>query len=139
MAVNGIDTIGTAQAAAAAATTTPRTNQLGQDAFIKLLTAQLQFQDPSQPVQGTEFLTELAQFSQVQGLTQLNTTFSQLLQLQQLSQGAQLIGRTVEYVQAGAAGTQKGVVQEVTLQNGSAQLMVNGTAVDFSQLRGVTS
>ncbi|MGL4312815.1 MAG: flagellar hook assembly protein FlgD, partial [Sphingomonas sp.] len=42
--------------------------------FIKLLTAQLQNQDPTQPVDATQQLSQLAQFSQVSGISEINTT-----------------------------------------------------------------
>jgi flagellar basal-body rod modification protein FlgD len=48
--------------------------ELGQDAFLNLLTTQLQYQDPSNPVQNEAFVAQLAQFSSLEQLTSLNDT-----------------------------------------------------------------
>ena len=71
---------------------------LGQDAFLKLLMAQLQNQDPTQPADGTEFVTQLSQFSMVeqsvQQSTQLGNIATQLQGLQNQSATA-LVGKMV--------------------------------------------
>lgn len=51
------------------------TNQLGRDAFLKLLTTQLAHQDPFDPVQDTEFIAQLAQFSSLEQMSNLNEVF----------------------------------------------------------------
>jgi flagellar basal-body rod modification protein FlgD len=86
-------TDGTASVAASAATPA-----LGQDAFLKLLMAQLQNQDPLQPTDGTEFVTQLAQFSQVEQSVAQSTTLGNIAtQLQGLSNAnaSDLVGKTV--------------------------------------------
>jgi flagellar basal-body rod modification protein FlgD len=82
-------------ASAAASATAPA---LGQDAFLKLLMAQLQNQDPLQPTDGTEFVTQLAQFSQVEQSVAQSTTLGNIAtQLQGLSNAnaSDLVGKTV--------------------------------------------
>ena len=69
--------------------------QLGQNDFLKLMIAQLQAQNPLQPANTNEFLSELAQFTQVEQTTNLANA-------NELSGAVQLIGRTVNY--NGAAG-----------------------------------
>jgi flagellar basal-body rod modification protein FlgD len=44
---------------------------LGQDAFLQLLVTQLQHQDPTKPVDDSQFITQLAQFSSLEKLTQI--------------------------------------------------------------------
>jgi flagellar basal-body rod modification protein FlgD len=58
------------------ATGTQRT--LGQDAFLKLLITQLEHQDPTQPKDDTEFIAQLAVFSQLEKLTEIATAVKQL-------------------------------------------------------------
>ncbi len=73
-------------------------DELGQADFLELMTAQLQNQDPLQPLQNKEFLGQLAQFSTVQGLTELQTAFSSLassLQSNRALQAASLVDRSV--------------------------------------------
>lgn len=55
-------------------------SQLGADTFLRLLTAQLQFQDPLQPMESTEFVTQLAQFSEVEKTVDMNKTLGTLTQ-----------------------------------------------------------
>ncbi|MBI3803006.1 MAG: flagellar hook assembly protein FlgD [Nitrospirae bacterium] len=59
---------------------TQAVNQLGADTFLRLLTAQLQFQDPLQPMDSTQFVTQLAQFSQVEKAVDMNKSIGTLTQ-----------------------------------------------------------
>ncbi len=110
---------------------------LNQQQFLQLLTAQLQNQDPLNPLSSQDFTAQLAQLSTVSGIQQLNGSIQQLLQLQQLSQGAALMGKTVTYASAGANAAGKGVVQGVSLQNGQLQVQVGGQQVPISQINGI--
>jgi flagellar basal-body rod modification protein FlgD len=68
---------------------------LGGTDFLTLMLAQLKNQDPTSPVDSNTFLTQLAQLSQVQGITQLNTSFSSLsssLSSSQALQASSLLG-----------------------------------------------
>jgi flagellar basal-body rod modification protein FlgD len=69
--VNVTDTQGTSAASGAASTGLLKQKSLGQDAFLKLLITQLQHQDPSQPKEDTEFISQLAVFSQLEKLTEI--------------------------------------------------------------------
>ncbi len=62
------------------------TSTLTQQDFLNLLTTQMQYQDPENPVSDTDFASELAQFTSLQGVQQLNTSINQMLTLQQVSQ-----------------------------------------------------
>ena len=66
--------------------------------FLTLLTAQLQNQDPSSPMDSSQFTTELVQFTGVEQQVQTNTNLTQLLQLsqdQQLTQSSAMVGKSV--------------------------------------------
>src|SRR4051794_39894408 len=71
---------------------------LGKDDFLKLLVAQMKNQDPMAPTDNTAFVTQLAQFSQLDNSQQLNQNISDMLLLQGLTQGTNLIGKTVTYL-----------------------------------------
>lgn len=57
---------------------TSRERSLGQDAFMKLLVTQLTHQDPTQPQEDTEFIAQLATFSQLEKLTEIATSIKNL-------------------------------------------------------------
>lgn len=72
--------------------------KLGQDQFLELMIAQLRNQDPLKPMQNGEFLGQMAQFSTVSGIQDLQSSFSQLssaLTSNQALQATSLVGRTV--------------------------------------------
>jgi flagellar basal-body rod modification protein FlgD len=108
-----------------------------QDQFLQLLIAQIQNQDPLNPVTDTEFVAQLAQFSSLQSLQTLNASFGQMLQLQQLSQGSDLIGKRVEYVPPGSTDVTTGTVDRLTVTNGTINLQIGNDAVGLDQLRTV--
>jgi flagellar basal-body rod modification protein FlgD len=84
-----------AQTASAAAS---QGSSLGKDAFLKLLVAQMKSQDPLQPTQGTEYVTQLAQFTQVEqamSQTQTLSTLSAQLTGLQANEAVSLIGKQV--------------------------------------------
>ena len=72
--------------------------QLGQDDFMKLLVAQMKNQDPSNPADNGEFLAQIAQFSMVNGIDKLGTSFEGIstgLSASQAMQAASMVGRQV--------------------------------------------
>ncbi len=80
---------------------TPATKNesLGQEAFLTLMTTQLKNQDPFKPMESGEFLGQIAQFSTVSGIEQLNEAFGSLsssLTANQTLQAAQLVGHAVQ-------------------------------------------
>jgi flagellar basal-body rod modification protein FlgD len=73
---------GVTSGAGIGSTTGPtRESGLGQDAFMKLLTTQLRYQDPTKPQNDSEFIAQLAQFSSLEKLTQIAQSLETLTQL----------------------------------------------------------
>ncbi|RPE80883.1 flagellar hook capping FlgD N-terminal domain-containing protein [Vulcaniibacterium tengchongense] len=94
-----------------------KSDTLGQADFLRLMTEQLQHQDPLNPMQNSEFLGQLAQFSTVQGIQGLQSTLESVtasLGSDQVLRGASLIGRSVLVPSAklalGASGGAAGAV-----------------------------
>jgi len=90
---------------------------LGQAEFMRLMTEQLKHQDPLKPLSNSEFIGQLAQFSTVQGISELNTTvngFTTALTGDQVLKGASLVGHDVlvpsEKLALGAQGNATGLV-----------------------------
>ena len=118
---------------------TGMTSGVGRDQFLKLMVAQMKAQDPLEPMNNQEFTSQLAQFSQLEGIEKLNTSFGDMLALQQLTQGAGLIGKSVTYSAANSSAVQTGTVQGFSLEAGQLQLQVDGQAVPIGQIRGMTA
>ena len=57
--------------------------ELGKDQFLRLLTTQLRYQDPINPVKDQEFIAQLAQFSSLEQMQNLNTNLSEMMLAQQ--------------------------------------------------------
>ncbi|MFI7596947.1 flagellar hook assembly protein FlgD [Actinoplanes sp. NPDC049681] len=92
-----------------------------QDTFLKLLVAQLKYQDPSNPADSTQFLAQTAQFTQVEKLGQI----ADMMQAQQLIGASALVGRTVTYQDANGV-SQTGVVTRTKLNGDSEPTLVVG-------------
>jgi len=94
--------VGTSQAAleqyAQSETEVENSNELGKNDFLKLLVAQMNNQNPLEPQDNTEFVAQLAQFSSVEGIDNLNTTVDDMaseLRSSQALQASSLVGQSV--------------------------------------------
>jgi flagellar basal-body rod modification protein FlgD len=106
-------------------------DELGQSEFLELMTAQLQFQDPLEPMENGDFLGQMAQFGTVNGINTLNTTFNSLnssFQSNQALQASTLVGRKVlipsDIAHLGSTG---GLSGSVELDQSASQVTVSVT------------
>src|ERR1043165_8694016 len=98
---------------------------LGQDDFLKLVVAQLTTQDPLNPQKDTEFIAQMAQFSQLEQARSMQADIAALRSDQAFLQASSMLGRSVELQDAQGALTQ-GTVTAVRFVNGSPMIVVNG-------------
>ena len=124
----------------ASSTTQPgsmRTPQkaLGQADFLKLLTVQLQSQDPMKPMEDTSFMAQMAQFSSLQQASEMAKDISSLHDDFALQSASGMIGRQVTLNTTNGLVT--GVVKAVDASSGSVNLNVDGTAYPLSKVVGV--
>jgi flagellar basal-body rod modification protein FlgD len=105
-------------------------DQLSSQSFLQLMMAQLQDQDPTDPVSTSDMLDQEAQLTQVQTMQNLSTV---LQQTSQIADAGALIGQNVSVTDAnGDAVT--GTVQSANFSNGSAAITINGTSYPLSEL-----
>lgn len=105
-------------------------NSLSMDDFFSLMVAQLSNQDMNNTMDNSQFLAQMAQFSMVQALTDLNA-------MSQTSYSVGLIGKEVTVAENnsdGSLSTVKGIVESVNLFNGDAKIVVEGTQYDLSSV-----
>mgnify|MGYP000982991328 CR=1 FL=1 len=132
MAVSGTGAAGATQTAASDAVSQTKPT-LGYDDFLKLLLAQMQNQDPLKPIDSTEYVSQLATFSNVEQGIKQNAKLEQLLIASNLNQAGNAIGKTI----TSADGLITGVVRSVRIDDaGATALLTNGKEVELSS--GVT-
>lgn len=96
--------------------------ELGKEDFLMLLVTQIQYQDPLEPADNTEFVAQLAQFSALEQMSNLNTTANN-------NTAYSLVGKEVlvrEVTSTGEYNEVQGRVDYVTLKNGEAYVTING-------------
>ncbi len=109
-------------------------HDLGKDDFLKLLITQLSNQDPTSPMEDTEFIAQMAQFSSLEQLTNMNQEFAKMNAMLVSSQAVNTIGKTVDISLGGTQTT--GVVEAVTYGE-NPQVRVNNVYYDMKQISAV--
>ncbi|WP_024327929.1 flagellar hook assembly protein FlgD [Thioalkalivibrio sp. AKL19] len=114
-------------------------DRLGQSDFLKLMTTQLENQDPMEPMDNGDFLGQMAQFSTVTGIEELSKSFEKLAQSlgqNQTLQAASLVGKDVlvpvEFGELGADGMVKGAVD---LERSTEELQIDVYSPNGERIR----
>ena len=130
----GIDAIDSTQSAVATNSTAKKDNTtLAMSDFIKLMVAQLQNQDMNNPVDSTQYTSQMAQFSMVQALSDLSAA-------SKTNYSVSLIGKEVKLAETkddGSINIITGTVEGVNLYNGDAEILVNGIKYPVSSITEV--
>jgi flagellar basal-body rod modification protein FlgD len=115
-----------------------RPDQMGKDTFLKLLVAQMKYQDPANPASSSEFMAQTATFTQVEKLEEIAAQNASLLALQRSSSAGALVGRTVSYTDETGA-TRTGAVTAVRLGSDKAEAtaVVGGVPVPMGRITEV--
>ena len=131
-------------------------SNVDKEAFLRLFTTQLKNQSPMDPLKGHDFLAQLAQFSSLEQLTNLNTSFSgvvesqkelkenfstelsRLTKSQQIFSGGDLIGKKVEYTDPGfPEEVLKGKIEKISLNNDNVSVVIDEKEIPLSDIRGI--
>ncbi len=109
-------------------------NAMDKDAFLQLLVAQMKYQDPLQPTSNTEYISQYAQFSQVEQMQSMSASMD-------LQRASELVGKEVYIKTTGTNGETKfvqGRVDYVVYENGKAFLAINESLYSLDDLDTVT-
>jgi flagellar basal-body rod modification protein FlgD len=123
-----------------ASSTVDRPDQMGKDVFMKLLVAQMRYQDPGNPVDSSQMMSQTATFSQVEKLEQLVTQNASMLVLQESATAGALVGRTATYTDTTGASV-TGVVSSVRLATKGAEAVavINGEKIPVGRLTEIAT
>jgi flagellar basal-body rod modification protein FlgD len=109
----------------------------GKEDFLRLFVAQLKAQNPLNPQEGHEFIAQLAQFTSLEQLMNLNTSFSDMLKFQQLLGGGELIGKNASYIGTGSDANPQGVISGIKINDGAIAAIIGGEEVPISNITGI--
>ncbi|MDR4505541.1 MAG: hypothetical protein MRK01_12245 [Candidatus Scalindua sp.] len=131
-------------------------SNVDKEAFLRLFTTQLKNQSPMDPLKGHDFIAQLAQFSSLEQLTNLNTSFSGVLEsqkelkedfstalsgltkTQQVFSGGELIGKKVEYTDPDSPlEVSEGKIEKISLNNDNVSVVIDKKEIPLSSIRGI--
>lgn len=107
------------------------TQDLGKDDFLKLLVTQLQSQDPLNPMEDKDFIAQMAQFTSLEQMKNMNTSI-------QITQAASYIGRQISWADDKGV-EQTGVVTGVRIVSGEPKVAVGDQTISLAKIITVTA
>ncbi len=116
---------------ATSTSTSTTSSSLDFDSFLSLLVTELQYQDPTEPVSTTEYVSQMAQLSMIQQLDTINNSVDAY-------RAYSLIGKEVSYETTdsatGTTSTQTGTVESVITQSSGVYLVIDGSKIAVSSI-----
>ena len=104
-------------------------DDMGKDDFMKLLVTQLRYQDPMKPMEDKEFIAQMAQFSALEQMQNLNTYFLS-------TQAISMIGKNVSWADD-QGELHSGIVKAVNMANGTATLSIGDSLIEIDKIISV--
>ena len=117
-------------------TNTDRMNDLTMTDFIKMMVAELENQDPMDPMSNTEMLSQINQMRSITSSDKLSASIESLSLGQSLSTASSLIGQTITGVDSGGK-TVSGKVDKVKIENGEPKLYVGSSIISVSNITAI--
>lgn len=115
-------------------------SNLGYDDFLKLLSAEMQYQDPLEPTSNTDYVAQMATFSQLEATLSMKESMSSSYDQTTKSAALSLVGKEVIVTDKdSASGYYSGKVDYVTYKDGKIQLSINEKMYDYSSLYSVST
>jgi len=113
---------------------TKKSDGLGEGDFLNLLITQLKNQNPLDPMKDTDFIAQLANFSNLQQMTNVNTNVSSLLQQQNIANATAIIGKQVT-----TSDGKSGIVSQVSMASGQVSIYVGNNKYSMSDVTAVSN
>jgi flagellar basal-body rod modification protein FlgD len=109
---------------------------LGQEDFLKLLALQFSSQDPLKPMEDTDFIAQMANFSALEIQNSMSASMASLSSSQQLAGAQSLLGKNAEVLDSEGSPT-SGLVTSVRTDGENTMITINGQEYDFASVRRV--
>ena len=113
--------------------------ELDSQAFLNLLVTQLQHQDPLEPMEQSEFISQLAQLQAVQEASELNDNVCELIGLQAWTNVLGLLGRQVTAINPATGEMVHGVVEGIDLGAGPPGIVIDGVNLRLEDIVAITA
>jgi flagellar basal-body rod modification protein FlgD len=118
--------VNTQSSSSASASASISKNQVDYQTFLKLLVTEMKNQDPTKPMESTEYVAQLANFSNVEQNVRTNAKLDQIMQISVVSQAGSLVGKTL----TNADGTVSGKIEQIRiLDDGLVAVLEGGEEV----------
>ncbi len=114
------------------------TTSLDKDAFLKLLVAQLKYQNPMSPADPTQFMSQTAQFTMVEELQNMAKDQRASALSQQITTASSMVGKQITWLDEDGT-SQSGLVTAAQITNGSTVLMVDKVAVPVEAVQSIAT
>jgi len=118
--------------------TSAASQTLSEQDFLNLLVTQMTSQDPMNPMTNQDMLSQMVQFSTLQGNTSMQSTLAGMQSGQTFSEANSLIGQQVNLQTDANGNTTQGVVSGIDLSSGTPQIVVNGQSYNLGQVLAIT-
>jgi flagellar basal-body rod modification protein FlgD len=118
-------------------TTAPASSNKVEDTFMELLLAELRNQNPMEPMDSSQMVTQMAQMNSLQELQKITASMKGVDQSNQFLTASSLIGKQVSYVTEDKLNT--GLVSAFSIDNNVISLLVNDTAISLDDVLGVAA
>jgi flagellar basal-body rod modification protein FlgD len=112
-------------------------NDMNKDAFLKLLVTELRHQDPTNPMNDREFISQMAQFSSLEQMTSMNNSIQNLNRSTRSGEAYALLGKRVEAYNPKTEKIVAGVVTSIFYKDNEIKLTVNKEVIGLNDIQTV--
>ena len=134
--VYSVDSLKSAAPSTASAT---GTDGLGKDTFLKLMVAQLKYQDPLKPQDGGEYLTQTATFTSLETLQDIKTQLQNQASSSGISTASSLLGKQISYLEADGTTTGTGIVTGIKSGSTGVELQIGDATTTLDKVTEITT
>jgi len=112
-------------------------SKLGKDSFLKLLVTQLQHQDPTKPMEDKQFIAQMAQFSSLEQMKNLNNEMKSLAKSSETTGAYGILGKEVSAYNQATKKYVKGVVSAIEFNNNQLNLKIGDREIGLNDVQSV--